>query len=206
VRKRTLDLWVSAILGAALLAHPSTALARSGYGTLQGVVVDSTGSPLPDASIVMSGLNRSAYLNRTARFRLSVVPPGQYTVRVHLAGWEPESAAVAVIADSVSEVRIQLRCFEARGTGNAEDWVGKSTVELRKAWGTEDSYPKEFDPLRNWRSQPRGGRPSELLRFFKPVRPETGCRTVFEFAVDSSGIIRDARDRIICVDGVRESR
>jgi hypothetical protein len=74
----------------------STALAqtRATTGDLSGLVVDSSNAVLPSAVVgatnTATGLERSTFTDRAGRYFLPALPPGIYTVRTSLPGFETQ--------------------------------------------------------------------------------------------------------------------
>ena len=78
-----------------LLLTSATATAQSiTGGTLEGTVRDATGEPLRGASIwitdATTGTQHHAVADRSGRFRLQLLPPGDYSVRVEEIGYQPK--------------------------------------------------------------------------------------------------------------------
>jgi iron complex outermembrane recepter protein len=92
---------VRMIVGLALtLAVP---LAAQGGGTIRGTVSDSSGTPLPNASITVQGTELRATSGGQGDYEIRRVPTGRRTVRVRLIGYQAASAPVTVSAGA--EVR-----------------------------------------------------------------------------------------------------
>jgi hypothetical protein len=107
---RTLG-WVMVL---ALGMAPS-ASAKQGYGTISGVVLDPTGTPQMGASVWVisedsSGRTVARLLsNQSGAFVTERVRPGQYSVRVSLAGFLPAMEHhVAVMANLTTLLRVQV--------------------------------------------------------------------------------------------------
>lgn len=108
-----------------------------------GVVVDSSGTPLPNARVVLAGLKRATTTDADGAFRLSAVPPGTHHLDVSLIGYAPEHVEVNV-PQSGPDVRIRivlvptplaLEGLVVTGTPSAADPlnVSQSTVQLTGA-------------------------------------------------------------------------
>jgi iron complex outermembrane recepter protein len=70
-------------------------------GVIRGSVVDSTGSPLANASVTVEGTTVRTTTGGQGDYELRGVPSGRQTVRVRLIGYQSATAAVAVAAGDV---------------------------------------------------------------------------------------------------------
>ena len=69
----------AALLGAQAVPAPKA----SGFGTLQGVVIDSIhNAPLANAVVLIEGAQRSAVTDKEGRYRIDSIPAGQHRVAV----------------------------------------------------------------------------------------------------------------------------
>jgi iron complex outermembrane receptor protein len=66
-------------------------------GTIRGTVADSSGSPLPNASISVEGTGLKATSGSQGNYEIRGVPAGTRTVRVRLIGYQAASAPVTVV-------------------------------------------------------------------------------------------------------------
>jgi hypothetical protein len=70
-----------------------TAAAQVQRAIMEGTVVDSTGLPVPGASVDVrdpaTNQTRSAMTDGSGAFRVTSLPPGVYDVRVELSGFAP---------------------------------------------------------------------------------------------------------------------
>jgi iron complex outermembrane recepter protein len=73
----------------------ATPLAAQG-GTIRGSIADSSGAPLPSASITVDGTDLRATSGNQGDYEVRGVPAGRRTVRVKLIGYQAASASVAV--------------------------------------------------------------------------------------------------------------
>ncbi|MGH7538638.1 MAG: TonB-dependent receptor, partial [Gemmatimonadales bacterium] len=80
-----------------LLVAPASSLAAQG-GMIRGRVADSTGAPLPNASLTLDGTNARATSGAQGEFALRGVPAGTFTLRVRLLGYVPQTTPVTVDA------------------------------------------------------------------------------------------------------------
>ena len=90
-----------------LSAFASAALAQvsQSASTIRGVVMDSTGAPLPGAVVTLDH-GKTAVTGADGRFAIAAVAPGTRHVRVSLAGFEPSEVTVDV-PDTTSERSMQ---------------------------------------------------------------------------------------------------
>jgi iron complex outermembrane receptor protein len=78
------------------LTLPAPLLAQG--GAIRGSVADSSGSPLPNASITVEGTNLRTTSGSQGDYELRGVPAGRQTVRARLIGYQAVSAPVTVVA------------------------------------------------------------------------------------------------------------
>src|SRR5438093_6621817 len=61
--------------------------------SLQGIVTDSTGAPVPNATIVVIGVatggTRELKTDSAGYYRVPVLPPGEYEVHISQTGFQP---------------------------------------------------------------------------------------------------------------------
>jgi len=81
------------------LTLPAPLLAQG--GAIRGSVADSSGSPLPNASITVEGTNLRTTSGNQGDYELRGVPAGRQTVRARLIGYGAASAPVTVVAGDV---------------------------------------------------------------------------------------------------------
>ncbi len=87
---------VRMIVGLVLtLAAP---LAAPGGGTIRGSVADSSGSPLPNASITIEGTGLRTTSGNQGEYEIRGVPAGTRVVRARLIGFQAASAPVTVVS------------------------------------------------------------------------------------------------------------
>jgi hypothetical protein len=85
-------------LAAALLSVPVMAVGQTAQvGQLRGQVTDQTGGQLPGAVVVLTsderGFSRTAVADDHGQYRFTAVPPGRYSVRVSMPGFETTEVA-----------------------------------------------------------------------------------------------------------------
>src|SRR6266542_2191481 len=70
-------------------------------GTVRGTIADSSGVPLPSATISIEGTFLRATSGNQGDYEITGVPVGSHTVRVRLIGYQPVRASVTVAAGEV---------------------------------------------------------------------------------------------------------
>jgi len=87
--------------------------AQDAYGTIVGIVRGPNRNPVAGATITLSGAqllgSRSAPTDAQGNFRLPLVLPGQYTVRVSMQGFMSRTATVNITSGSTVRVDLDLR-------------------------------------------------------------------------------------------------
>jgi iron complex outermembrane receptor protein len=71
-------------------------------GIVRGTVADSSGSPLPNASVTVEGTGLRASSGNQGEYEIRGVPAGPRTVRVRLIGYQAASAPVTIAATGVT--------------------------------------------------------------------------------------------------------
>jgi len=81
-------------------------------GDLVGLVTDSSGAILPDASVTLksqeNGSTQAQSTNSRGVYRFSLLPPGRYTVSVAVAGFQEATATAVVTIGQAATVNIAL--------------------------------------------------------------------------------------------------
>src|SRR3990170_7375988 len=100
--------WAIPILVLAWCLMVSTnAMAQVGNGTLTGTIIDEQGGALPGALVTVTeqatGAIRTTNTNSEGVFRLPALPPGRFTLKITLDGFQP--LEVTDISLSPTEVR-----------------------------------------------------------------------------------------------------
>jgi hypothetical protein len=97
---------LSLCLGVGVLAQSVTA------GDINGVVTDSTGAIVPNATITVTspatGETKSVESNSTGAYRVSLLPPGTYKVTATAPGFSTISTTISVGAGSVTTDNLKL--------------------------------------------------------------------------------------------------
>src|SRR5688572_21438571 len=81
----------------------------TGRGTVVGTVVDdSTGAPIPRATVLVVGTTRSAISDESGRFVIGGVLAGARTLRTRIFSYRPRDVAVVVVAGDTVTATIRL--------------------------------------------------------------------------------------------------
>jgi TonB dependent receptor/Carboxypeptidase regulatory-like domain len=112
-------LLVVSLTGPALADSPQT-------GTIDGKVVDASGSALPGVTVTLGSDRgeRSAITDEEGKFLFGILPPGAYTLRATLEGFEPAERAVPLETGQRQTVELKL------GLGTAEEIAVVAEVAL----------------------------------------------------------------------------
>ena len=80
-----------------LFFAPSSGVAQTSFGTITGIIRDSSGAVLPDANITVTneqtGLSRQATTDANGAYTVPSLPPAVYTVTAELKGFKKGVAA-----------------------------------------------------------------------------------------------------------------
>ncbi len=91
----------------------TAAQSLGGAGTLRGTVNDATDSPVPSAIVELSnpvsGFSRRAETAAGGTFVINSIPPGTYTLRISLAGFQPQRSEIAIRTAVPLDLDIRLR-------------------------------------------------------------------------------------------------
>src|SRR6185436_15194083 len=109
MRKRTglLIAWIAALL----IASAGAAVAKLQTGSLYGIVLDPERSPLPGATVTLSGIGapQTQLSDAQGRFRYVGLPPGTYSLQAHRDGFSPlEVDNLIVHVGRSTEVEVNL--------------------------------------------------------------------------------------------------
>jgi len=142
---------------AAVLAFAASAVAKQGYGTISGVVLDPSGTPQMGASVWLisedAGGRTVAQIlsNQHGAFLSDHLKPGNYAVRVAVAGFLPAMERhVAVMSNLTTLLRVQvetlfssLDTLRRKSDAPAEQddwkWVLRSSTATRTILQWDDS-------------------------------------------------------------------
>src|SRR5512132_3483650 len=89
------------------------ALPAQTTGDIEGRVIDTSGSPLPGATVEatspkMQGI-RIEVSGRDGKYRILAVPPGRYRIKARLEGFETVEESVTVSLDATETLDLKLR-------------------------------------------------------------------------------------------------
>lgn len=101
-------------LVAALLLSGSATLSAQITGSIVGRVIDESGAPLPGTAVEATSPSlqgtRSTTADANGDYRLTLLPPGSYTVTAHLQGFAPDTRpGIAVGLDKETTLDLALR-------------------------------------------------------------------------------------------------
>ncbi|MBA3854021.1 MAG: hypothetical protein C0503_06370 [Gemmatimonas sp.] len=142
VLRRSLVILVAASLPAALSAsHPTRTPSRAPVAAtaadIRGLVTDTLGTPLPNATIIVAELNLVTTSNAQGRFVLRGLAPAEYHLNVTLIGFAPAHEVVRLAADAdivVRMVQTPLRLssvvISGSPTGTESGQLTQAAVEL----------------------------------------------------------------------------
>ncbi|MBS1800053.1 MAG: TonB-dependent receptor [Acidobacteria bacterium] len=89
----------------ALLVTTGTITAQTSKGILTGIVRDTTGAVIPNASVSVknqdTGENRASKTQNEGAFRIEALSPGRYTISVSQQGFNPFSVSNIIVSASV---------------------------------------------------------------------------------------------------------
>ena len=129
----------AAVAGTVMAAWPAPALAQSGVravsarlpelravtavigGTINGVVSDDRGGPLPGAMVSVLGATMAMTVTDVqGRFSLDRLPAGEYTLRAHLPGFAASRRQHVLIGSAASTTyRLELRRLDGAAVATA---------------------------------------------------------------------------------------
>jgi hypothetical protein len=103
-----------AVLCALALAPAAAAAQTAATGTIEGVVMDTTGAVVPGATVVVknieTNLAREVTTDEAGRYRAAALQPGIYEVTVTLAGFEAQPLGnVQVLVGQTQPVDVRMR-------------------------------------------------------------------------------------------------
>ena len=109
-RRLVVLLLVSLLTGIALADSPQT-------GTIDGVVVDASGTALPGVNVTLASDrgDKSTVTDESGKFIFGLLPPGQYTLKASLEGFQPTEQAVPLETGQRQTLDLRL------GLGTSEE-------------------------------------------------------------------------------------
>jgi outer membrane receptor protein involved in Fe transport len=119
------------VLGAVMLCL--AAWAQSPWGSLRGVVRDSSGARVTAASVLLqgtaSGQRRSAKSDSRGEFQIRDLLPGNYELRVSSPGFAEARSAVKVVVSATQEIAVVLQPLRARETVTVRGAASSITLQ-----------------------------------------------------------------------------
>lgn len=111
---------VALLLLAVAVAAPQLPAQTLTQGSISGTVTDPSGAVVPKASITakneQTGATATATTNGTGFYRVSLLPPGTYTVTATAPNFQPTSSTVGVSVGQTSTANLQLALAAAKQT------------------------------------------------------------------------------------------
>lgn len=118
-------------------ATPAPTAGPAVVGTIEGVVVDALGEPIPAVQVILHGTLRGALSDLQGRFRLPGLEPSTYHIEARFIGYaevsrqvEVEAGATTMVAFTMEEQTIDLGEITAEA---ARFPVSSSSITLRSA-------------------------------------------------------------------------
>ena len=104
-------LFMLALLVAIVIALPASCVAQTTYGSIIGVVADTTGSVVANASVVLTNLDTAATRNtvstQTGLYRFVNVPPARYRIDLDVAGFKHFTRS-PIVLEVQSTIQVDL--------------------------------------------------------------------------------------------------
>jgi hypothetical protein len=103
-----------ALLVTIVIALPASCVAQTTYGSVIGVVADTTGSVVANATVVLTNLDTAATRNtvstQTGLYRFVNVPPARYRIDLDVTGFKHFTRSpIAVEVQSTIQVDLTLQ-------------------------------------------------------------------------------------------------
>jgi TonB family protein len=199
--------------GGALLAFTvAVASAQTGPVSFSGTVVDETGRPVPDASVVLSNnQSRAKFEVKTdgsGKFQFVPLPADSYTLQTMMPGFKKTEEAVTLSGKRVTrDVRLTLgelqETINIRATlRDAAEATPESTekraARLKFEEGARGGFQQE---LAGCQASSTGGRvrPPRKIKDVKPIYPETmrdsgtAGKVLLKATIATDGTVRDVQ-------------
>jgi len=147
------------VLGPLLIALGSglaPLAAQERFGTIAGRVTDSSGAPVPGATITITnnetGAMQAFVSGQTGTYRAADIVPGRYTVVVELSGFQRvEAGDVLVLLGRTVDVSVELSVGALTETVNVTGEAAK-IVDMTNVTVSHNVTQEEFDRLPKARS------------------------------------------------------
>lgn len=110
-------------------------------GDISGVITDQSGAVVPNAKVTATNQNTGAVVTATTNgqgsYRLSLLPPGSYTVRTSAPGFQETTRTVQVAVGQVTSANLQLVVSAATTTVEVTGTAIPVTPEVSTPFGTQ---------------------------------------------------------------------
>ena len=120
-----------------LLTALATAPVSAQQGRLRGLVTDSSGTPIKDATVGIVALRQLVRTDDRGAFSIDNLPRGEHQLSVRHLGYDPQDVVVAVSAVLVDSVRFVLVPRPA-----VLDAIAVSSTERMRRQGIEEFYQR----------------------------------------------------------------
>jgi iron complex outermembrane receptor protein len=97
------------ILFLLILSIGSFAQTEKQTGRIKGIITDNDNAPAASATVRLKGNKKTGFTNNEGIFTIDNIQPGNYTIIISCVGYQSLEKEVNVIADSLTEVVIQLK-------------------------------------------------------------------------------------------------
>ena len=100
------------IVFAVAILLPATLVAQSGNSTISGLIIDTTGAPVPGVSVIVrntaTGVAYEAVTNPEGLYHVGALVPGEYRVEASLDGFEPAVRALTLAVSQTIAIDLML--------------------------------------------------------------------------------------------------
>jgi hypothetical protein len=128
---------IRAMVLALIVTFPSTAFTQTATTSLRGVVTDSSGALIPNATVTLAdkanGSSYHALTNSAGYYIFPVITPATYAVDVTSAGFAVQSRTAELLVDQPATINFTLGVNASKETVN----VSSSTQALNLTDATE---------------------------------------------------------------------
>jgi TonB family protein len=199
--------------GGALLAFTvAVAAAQTGPVSFSGTVVDETGRPVPDASVILTNnQSRAKFEVKTdagGKFQFVPLPADSYTLNTTMPGFKKTEDAVTLSGKKVTrDVTLSLGELQETITVRAPrggafevvpELTEKRAVQLKQEEGARTGFQQE---LAGCQPSASGGRirPPRKIKDVKPIYPDTmreagtAGKVLLKATIATDGTVRDVQ-------------